>query len=489
MMTSVRRLFDPTTAREVIAVSAPLMFGMVGNLVLMLVDRISLARYSPETLAASGPAIFTATTVIMVTTGAVGITRSYVAQARGRGDNNDALEEGALGVVFAVLLSLVLLAITPLLIRVPEFSTQPETIKNLESQFLGLSTFYGAVMTTNMALSSYFNGMGRTRVPLVVGLVGQAVGLVMIFGLVFGHFGLPELGMRGSALGTLFAVAVMFVGYCIALPQGFVGVLGRVLGSGMARLGSSLWLRVRRGAPAGGSLGLEELGQTSFVWIIGLFGASALAANNVALSLNYAAVIPLIGLGLGCNILCGNAIGAQQFARVGHIMRVTIAVCGCYVVVIAFFQIATPTLMLAPFGLAEAGQEDFSIAIDTSRVLWTYAAAFMFSMVASSVLESFGLARFGFAVRIVLMWCLCIPIIVTIAATHREQAHLVPAMWLIFSFFEALMAGVCLWRIKKAIARSENQLLGGRNSAPPPTMSHPAGWADPTTTKKGATRT
>lgn len=453
------RPLDLATAREVVRVSTPLMFGMVGNLVLMLVDRICLARYSPDTLKASGPAVFTATTVIMVTTGAVGTTRSYVAQARGRGDEDATVEEGANGLVLAMLVSLVLLACTPLLRMVPELSGQPRHIQRLESQFLGLSTLYGTVMTLNMALASYFNGIGRTRLPMTVGLIGQVAGMAMTVGLVFGRFGLPELGMRGSALGSLSAVGVMFVGYVMFLPKGYAAGFRRLAATGMRGAAAILWLRLRRGAPAGGSLGLEELGQTAFVWLAGMLGPTALAANNVALSLNYAAVIPLIGLGLGCNILCGNAVGAGRHTGVPHIMRVTFVVSGAYVALVALFQIAGPTLLLLPFGLGHADAATTVHAIDTSRVLWTYAAAFMFSMVGSTVLECFGLARFGFIARMVLMWCLCIPSITVVALLGRDKPGLLPVIWVIFSFFEAVMAALCLWRIRRAVANQENQLV------------------------------
>ncbi|MCX5051664.1 MULTISPECIES: MATE family efflux transporter [unclassified Streptomyces] len=458
MSTARARLLDLGAMREVVRVSVPLMFGMVGNLLLMLVDRICLARYSEDALKASGPAVFTATTVIMVTTGAVGITRSYVAQAHGRGEERDALDEGANGFVLGLVLSALLLLTTPLLMRVPALSGQPAHIQELEAQFLGLSTLYGSVMTLNMALSSYFNGMGRTRVPMTVGIMGQAVGIVMTVGLVFGRFGLPELGMRGSALGTLSAVSVMFLGYAVCLPRGYAAGFGRLLRRGGKHAAGVLWLRLRRGAPAGGSLSLEELGQTAFVWLAGVLGSVALAANNVALALNYAAVIPLIGLGLGCNILCGKAVGAGLHRDIPHIMRVTLTISGAYVAVVAAFQIGAPTLLLSPFGLDGAGPAVTGNAVETSRVLWTYSAAFMFSMVGSGVLECLGLARFGFVARIVLMWCLCVPTITVFVLLNRGDADVLPGMWVIFSAFEAVMAAVCLWRIRRAVANEENRL-------------------------------
>ncbi len=96
--------------------------------------------------------------------------------------------------------------------------------------------------------------------------------------------------------------------------------------------------------------------------------------------------------------------------------------------------------------------------MDTSRVLWTHAAAFMFSMVGSGVLECLGLARFGFVARIVLMWCLCVPTLIVFVLLSRDDPDMLPVMWVIFSAFEAVMAAVCPWRIRRAVAGGENRL-------------------------------
>ncbi|WP_285567231.1 MATE family efflux transporter [Streptomyces sp. RTGN2] len=458
-MAGPRVRLDLETTREVVRVSLPLMLGMAGNLIMMLVDRICLARYSEDTLKASGPAVFTAGTLIMVITGTVGITRSYVAQAHGRKDRDATMEEGANGLLLALILAIALLATTPLVARVPDLSGQPAHIRALESQFLTLSTSYGAVMALNMAMSSYFNGTARTRVPMTVGLIGQAVGIVVIPGLVFGRFGLPEMGMRGSAIGTLVAVGVMFAGYAICLPKGFFVSFLRLLGQGVRAITEKLWLRLRRGAPSGGGAGLDELGNTSFVWLAGVLGPVALAANNVAVSLNYVAVIPPIGLALGCNVLCGNALGAGRHDRVPHIVRVTLGVAGVYVGLIVFLQIVTPKLLLYPFGLDQVEAAAVGSAVDTSRMLWTYAIAFMFSIVATAVLDCFGLARFGFLARVVVMWGLSVPTICLITLTHRGETGLLPLVWAVYSAFEAVIAAVCFWRIRRAVAGRENALV------------------------------
>lgn len=91
-------------------------------------------------------------------------------------------------------------------------------------------------------------------------------------------------------------------------------------------------------------------------------------------------------------------------------------------------------------------------------MLWAYSAAFMFSVIGSGVLECLGPARFGFVVRVIVMWGLCVPVITLLVLLNRGGTSMLPVMWLIFSFFEAVVAAACLWRIRRAVAVGENWL-------------------------------
>ena len=58
------------------------------------------------------------------------------------------------------------------------------------------------------SLASYFSGIGRTRVVMVADLLGATLNIPLSWMLIFGKFGLPELGIAGAGLGTI--VATLF---------------------------------------------------------------------------------------------------------------------------------------------------------------------------------------------------------------------------------------------------------------------------------------
>ncbi|MFC4761743.1 MATE family efflux transporter [Dyella koreensis] len=457
-MNAVAPASNVQIARRILHVSLPLMGSMIGNLIMMLVDRICLARYSSDTLAASGPAVYTAMAIVGFFVAVVGFSRSCVAQAYGRSGHADAAWQAAIGIVVGVVFAVLLLLFAPLMAWIPALSDRPLALTRLESQFLYWSAYFGAAMTFNMALSSYFNGIGKTRITLVAGLVGQAVGIVATIGLVFGRFGLPELGMRGSALGTLagtLAITVIYVGY---LPRDVWSDVRRLIATRGIRHGD-VAPRIRKGIALGVTAGIGNFGNAAFIWIIAGLGAIALAANNVNLTVSYIGVIPLLGLGIGCSVLCGNALGQGEFGQVPRILLVTLGIELAYVAFTAFLQIVTPSVLLDPFGLADKPDEIRRSAVATSKVLWTYSLAFAFSMTGQAVLEAFGLTRFLFAVRFVMMWVLSIPTIYLMTLGHVGDAGYLPVCWVVGSSFEAGIGMLYFWRIWVAVRHRQNEIV------------------------------
>ncbi|MCW7761976.1 MATE family efflux transporter [Photorhabdus luminescens] len=444
---------------KIMRVSLPLMGSMTGNLLMMVIDRLCLARYSESTLEASGPAIFTAMTIIAFFSSTVAIYRSFVAQAWGRDGEEAAINEGSAGMITGLIAGLILMLLSPLIAQIPEMSNRSAVSIALESQYLFIAAYFGAFMVFNVSLASWFNGTGRTRATFFVGLVGQVCDIIFTVGLTFGKFGLPEMGMRGSAAGTLIASLIMSCLYLYLLPRELYKQLGRMLSGRVKGILSMTLFRLRRGYISGLTNGIDELGNTAFVWIAGILGSVALAANNVNLTINYMAIIPVIGLGIGCSILCGNAVGAGRYHHLQRILLVTLVIELCYVGLVAVIQVGFPELLMSLFGLSHDSEAIYTLAIDTEKVLWTYSFTFVFSMTGSAVLECLGMTRFMFWIRFLMMWGLSVPLIYYTARHYEDAPETLITLWIIGSVFELFIGVVYFLRIFKAIKNKENQLV------------------------------
>jgi MATE family multidrug resistance protein len=130
-----------------------------------------------------------------------------------------------------------------------------------------------------------------------------------------------------------------------------------------------------------------------------------------------------------------------------------------YVVPVSFVEIATPNLLLELFGLRDQPGDIHKVAAATSQVLWIYSIAFALKMTGAAVLESFGLTKFLFATRVLVMWGLSIPIVYFVASRHSGSAEFLPGCWIIGALFEGAIGGIYLWRLRIAVKHRQNKIV------------------------------
>ena len=260
-------------------------------------------------------------------------------------------------------------------------------------------------------------------------------------------------------MGTLMGSLSIMVCYLFYMPGEVWADVKTLIIKRKGSILADVLPRLKSGFILGASAGIANFGNAAFIWVIAGLGSIALAANNINLTVNYMGIIPVLGLGIGCSVLCGNAIGEDNYAQIPRILLVTLAIELMYIVVISFFQIATPAALLSPFGLANKPSEIQQASIATARVLWTYSLAFAFSMTGAAVLESFGLTRFLFLTRLVLMWIISIPTIYAITTAHVGNPNILPTCWIVGSSFEAIIGVLYFWRIWSAVKKRQNGIV------------------------------
>jgi multidrug resistance protein, MATE family len=424
------------------------MLSMTGGMIMMLVDRLTLAYYSELTLAASGPTIFTLMTFTMFFTGAASISRSFIAQAYGGGKNHRLI--GCTGLIYSFFLALVLLALYPLLTYLPTLSDFPEEIILLEKTYFRVGIFYGSLMVINTGFISYFNGLLKTSTVLKISLVGQIINVILTPVFVFGIRPFPELGMIGSALGTLIAEIVMLIAFTSTLYR-----LGELKRKYFLLKQSDIKAMFHRGIPAGLTACLDEAANTAFIWVVGALGIAALSSLSAVLVINYIMIIPIIGLATGTGTFVATKLGANEFNHVKNYLNAGFTLGIFYVIVtsilVLFFW--QPMLKLAAF---KADSETFILAKYTMFVLWTYPFAFVFTMIGSSVLHAFGETRFSFIVRALITAIFSIPILWIIVNKAGLSSITLAICWLYGSVIELLIGRIYLRRIKNNIKNKIN---------------------------------
>lgn len=415
---------------------------------MMLVDRLTLAYYSELTLAASGPTIFTLMTFIMFFTGAASISRSFIAQAYGGGRNHRLT--GCTGIIYSFFLAIALLSLYPLLTYLPTLSGLPQEIILLEKAYFRVGIFYGSLMVINTGFISYFNGLLKTSTVLKVSVLGQIINIILTPVFVFGIHPFPELGMMGSALGTLIAEIAMLIIFATILYR-----LGELKLEHFLLKKSDIKAMFHRGIPAGLTSCLDEVANTAFIWVVGTLGIAALSSLSAVLVINYIMIIPIIGLATGVGTFVATKLGADEFHHVRDYLNAGFTLGISYVIATSILVIFLwqPILKLAAF---KADSETFVLAKYTMFVLWTYPFAFVFTMIGSSVLHAFGETRFSFIVRTVITAIFSIPVLWLIVNKVGLSSIILAICWLYGSFIELLIGSIYLRKIRANVKNKIN---------------------------------
>ena len=84
-------------------------------------------------------------------------------------------------------------------------------ITSFALNYLSVFFFFIFGEAVGQCLSSYFNGCGRTKIPLYSFCICVPVNILSSIILIHGHFGFPALGVVGAAIGSVFGVAVQLI--------------------------------------------------------------------------------------------------------------------------------------------------------------------------------------------------------------------------------------------------------------------------------------
>jgi len=161
-----------------------------------------------------------------------------------------------------------------------------------------------------LVLRSFIAALERPFWSLVVGVAGVVFNALIVWALVFGHFGLPALGLFGAGIGSTLSACLMFLGMALVcgLDRQFrrYHVFGRFWRPDWARF-RALW---RLGLPMAVAVGLEVTIFNAAVFLMGLIGPTAVAAHAIAIQVASLCFMVPLGFSQAVTVRVGIAYGS-----------------------------------------------------------------------------------------------------------------------------------------------------------------------------------
>jgi len=172
----------------------------------------------------------------------------------------------------------------------------------------------------NMLFAAALRAVGNTMLPFVIALFSNLLNIVLNYGLILGRLGLPEMGVRGAAWGTVISQAVAVILMVLILRRDPVhGVRARVH---LARIDRPLANDLFRvGAPAALDMLVLNVAFLSVVGMLARVAQVAVAAHGIGLRIQSLAFVPGFGVSQAIGAMVGNALGAGDAREAREVVR------------------------------------------------------------------------------------------------------------------------------------------------------------------------
>lgn len=410
---------------DILRIVWPLALGMVNHAVMQFVDRAFLSHYSMSSLEAILPAS-TLTWICMsffqTVTGYSGV---FVSQYHGALDKVNVVRSYRAGLVIAAVSGLAMFPLIPLCNFIFEATAATAEVLALEKTYCGIVMAGGVFVFGQMAVSSYFTGRGRTRVVFWVSLVGNLLNIAVDPILIFGWWGVPELGMAGAAYATVGSLVFqcLLLGYLARRESRGERVSVKGFGETFGLLKRIL----RFGVPAGASEVLNMASFTIFVFVTGRVGEVAFAASNACFAVNYLLYAPMAGFAIGAQTLVGQARGRGDNAGARLVLRRTLVLALAFVMTACALIVLLHRPVLSLFVPADAAC--YGEFMHVGFVLLLLMGAWMVfdstDTVVSGALKGAGDTKFVMTWMFIASFLIWLPMVFAVAAFHNTM----PALW------------------------------------------------------------
>ncbi|MCX7553159.1 MATE family efflux transporter [Marinicella sp. S1101] len=302
-------MLDKKRSKAILALSLPIIGGMMSQNILNLVDTAMVGRLGAPALAAVGLGGFLNYMCVAFLLGLSAGVQAMVSRRMGESKEQQAaypLNAALLLILIAALpMTVLLYFISPYLIS--WFNPDPLVMEQgtpyLQARFLGLIS-----LAVHFSFRGYWSAINMTKVYLKALLFAHTSNIIISYVLIFGKLGMPALGTYGAGLGTSISItlAVFYYFYC-----GFKHTRGYGFMENLPTK-ATVQQMIKTSVPSSVQQFFFAAGFAALYWIIGQVGTQELAGANVIINLMLVGLLPAMGFGLGGATLVGQALGKKD---------------------------------------------------------------------------------------------------------------------------------------------------------------------------------
>ena len=442
------------TLFELARIALPMVVSQGTFAVMIFTDRYFMSQIDSVHMAAALGGGVAAFFSFCFFTGLLSYANALTAQYLGAGELGKCSKVVTQGIVITVMCSPALVLITYLVSGIFENVGHDSAQVELEKTYYTILMLGVIVTLTKTCLSSYFAGIGRTRVVMICDVCGLIFNVPLCYVMVFGKLGLPELGIVGAGISTIiasfFACLLFFLFYFEREHRVKFFVMNSFyIDWGVLR---RFW---RLGFPSGLELFLNVAAFNLFLLMFQGYGVVEGASAAIVFNWDLLSFVPMIGLNIGVISLIGRFVGANDMARTDEVMSAAFFLGVFYSAILAILYISFRFPLVEVFSPPEG---DFSEIRSLSAFMMiglsSYVMADAIIIISGGVLRGAGDTRWLMYTSVGLHWAMLIAQYYVILVWQFGPQ----VSWLTFCAMIFAIAIVYVWRLQSGVWRDPEKL-------------------------------
>jgi len=200
-----------------------------------------------------------------------------------------------------------------------------------------------------IVLRSFISALERPGWAMVVVIFAVPFNALANWCLMFGHLGFPALGVVGSGVATTLSNTLMFAGLAVVVLRERQFRRYRLFGRFWRADWPRFWEILRLGMPIAAIVVFEVSLFNGAALLMGLIGASSLAAHAIAIQISGLAFMVPLGFGQAATVRVGRFFGARDKEGIRRAGWTAYALGVGFMTTTALLMLLAPQLLIGAF--------------------------------------------------------------------------------------------------------------------------------------------
>ncbi len=434
-----RKWHQPGGYKELLAIAFPLMLSEFIYIATHAVDRLFLAHYDENALAAALPASILLINVIILPAMIIYYLTAFVAQYRGEQRFDQAKGSLSPGIWFSLFSYPFMLLLIPFSESIFLSAGHSIELVRGETVYLNILLIGSLISFNTWSLIAYFIGWEKIHWVTLSSVIEMIVNIVLNYLFIFDHGWIGGWGLAGAAWATNIALLSQVIFLLVVVR--YLPPEGRFTLKSLKFNRKAFRQLVKYGGPAGLESFFMFLGIFIFTLIVGKLGSQALALSNVGWTLNLMVLVPFVGLSSALTTLSGRYVG-EKLTEKGVLVTHNAVRFLFMVSVLAFLPFfLVPETLLQIFNIGD--QKAIAEGVFILHLVVAFTLGGAIDLIYAGTLKGAGDTLWPLYINVILTLAFMIPMLIAV------DYFFTPGLtdyWVIFTLWLLLRGGVMALR-------------------------------------------